>query len=276
MAFWSKPNIDRLIKNKDYQGLERALDCPDYYTIKSAIIGLISLNQPIIDIDKVLYLITDPDPEIRKIAFKYLPLGQFGLFANVAAIHDTVNSIRFDALEILNTYHMPRALPVIKRSARYDPDSTIREKAKHNFEDFVSDHPEEIGEQYSVIDKCDYGWLSNFSLMEDLFYLVEKNFMNNPIFVFYKNNSNVEGFDKAVYDSPSLKTCRSCFENALAIFPQNEKKSVTQLLYANNLAVEGMNALSSPSGAGQMREAFSAFHTIHICTTILIAKMTKM
>lgn len=248
MGLWGKPNIERLIRNKDVKGLNKALETKDYEIVKSAIVGLINLHEMILDETKILYLIGDRNPKIRLIAYKFfMPFDHRFLLANVAALHDCDVFNRQFALNTLSTFAMPTVYKVIERLGLSDPDPTIRNSASKYYDDFISKNPENASSYDIYSGGVGLDWFSNVNLFAENKFLLK-------IFDDFSPQSAIDlGVSKDVinqirnFTQPYEIACREKFDLASDYLLLNENITKNLLLSMHNIAILGLNNRSSAS-----------------------------
>ncbi len=268
MGFWGKPNINNLIEQRDLKGLWKACLDADYRIRREAIIGIVKLNEIPPNVFLILSLVNDPNVEVRKIAYDYSIVGEFGLFANVTALHDSDNFVRLTALNRLINYHQNCAIPIIVRSAQYDPDSSVKNIANSFFQDHYFGRSPEFQEIDNFYRYKGRHWLSIECLMDDFMFLLRKDNKNNPDYI------ASSGGVFSPYSSPLMATCIARFEDAYSMLSTDKNRASKMLDIVQSCSIEGINSVSRYlSRQTQMTMDSVPYQDYLICATIIFTKL---
>lgn len=268
-----EPVVNHLIERKDAEGLYQLLDSTDFEMRKQAVIGLIKINKPIIDSRKIFYLLQDPDPKIRRIAYKIDFLGFNALVANIAGLHDPVLSIRFESLDVLNSYHMEKAHEVVKRAAEFDPDQRFQTLALTYYERYISEN--KIDEKFlnEVTITASRNWFSIICLFEDLHLIVEKKSVIERNILSMMGPENSPNLMQLSYVVNALNQCREYFDKIDQTSPENETLMVDYLTNCSNVAIEAINYLAARYSPTVITSNGLPFYEYSICSMLMMNKI---
>lgn len=267
-------DIKQMIRNKDVKGLYQALDSGDYETIKAAIIGLVDLNEfGFYDVEKSLFLLSDSDPRIRRIPYSCLRFGEFGFFANIAAIHDHDCSLREEGLTVLNEFHLPNALEIIKRSSQFDPDENIRRIAQSYYEKYLLVNSYQIIKTSTIPYPTNFGWFSYITLFEEYVCLLEQKHNNFDAW-FKPGFPPIQPFsDFPEYRKNAMNRCLLGFKTALSLMRYDKDRGLGALQETMNHAVDILNYESANFSSDQTVPSGLPLSDFYVCGMVIAAKM---